>query len=93
MVAIKVLYLGYLKKTTLKGKMVIKVINSWFLDDITWCRSDCDNAECFRNPIHMIEAVGIHSWAYFKGTNECPVFDNECTVLKNEYPVSEGEKK
>ena len=40
-------------------------------DDITWCASECPFKECFRNPVNMKDKMGLHSYAYFKGTNDC----------------------
>ena len=43
-------------------------------DDITWCmESDCPMIDCMRNTINMMNRSGIHSYAMFKGTAECPV--------------------
>lgn len=40
-------------------------------DDITWCGSECSFKGCFRNPVNMKNKVGLHSYANFKGTNDC----------------------
>ena len=42
-------------------------------DDITWCGSECKVKDCFRNPVNMREKVGLHSYALFKGTEDCPL--------------------
>lgn len=43
-------------------------------DDITWCMEDnCPVAGCRRNPVNMMDRSGLHSFARFKGTAECPV--------------------
>ena len=44
-------------------------------DDITWCTEDkCKNKDCFRNPVNMRNKVGLHSFAMFHNTEECPLF-------------------
>ena len=45
----------------------------WGQHDITWCSSECDNFQCFRNKIKIIDKTGIYSFSDFKGTGECPV--------------------
>lgn len=45
----------------------------WDQSDITWCSSECDYGNCFRNPVNMVNRVGIHSWADFSATGECPL--------------------
>ena len=43
-------------------------------DDITWCMEEnCPMVYCRRNPVHMVSRVGLHSYAFFKGTSECPI--------------------
>ena len=45
-----------------------------FHDDITWCIEDaCPMIDCYRNTANMIDRTGVHSYAMFKGTSECPV--------------------
>lgn len=47
---------------------------SWIQDDITWCiENKCPMTECRRNPINIMDKTGLHSYAMFKGTSECPV--------------------
>lgn len=47
---------------------------SFFLDDITWCAEEnCPVISCRRNQVNMINRVGIHSYAMFRGTAECPI--------------------
>ena len=41
-------------------------------DDITFCGSDCDNKKCFRHPSNIREQKIPHSFAYMKGTEDCP---------------------
>lgn len=43
----------------------------WIGDDITFCKDDCADVFCFRNPINMKNKVGIHSYAHFSGTEYC----------------------
>lgn len=46
----------------------------FFMDDITWCiEEDCPMITCRRNTVNMIDHSGLHSYAIFKGTAECPV--------------------
>lgn len=41
-------------------------------DDITWCmEDDCPVTCCRRNVCNMMDRTGIHSFAMFKGTDEC----------------------
>ncbi len=50
------------------------MITAFFHDDITWCaEKDCPVISCRRNPKNMMERIGVHSYAIFKGTDECPV--------------------
>ena len=56
-------------------------IQKWMHDDITWCSEEgCPVKQCRRNTAIMITRVGIHSYADFKGTDECMVSDSldEC---------------
>ena len=47
---------------------------SWIHDDITWCfEENCPMVACRRNTVNMIDRTGVHSYALFKGTSECPV--------------------
>lgn len=56
---------------------------SMFHDDITWCMNDCPVRECRRNMANMIDRSGMHSYANFKWTDECPVYkmENGCMAL------------
>lgn len=46
----------------------------WMHDDITWClEKDCPMIECRRNSINIMDKTGLHSYAIFRGTSECPV--------------------
>lgn len=43
-----------------------------FHDDITWCIEDgCPITDCYRNTANMMQHTGLHSYAFFKGTDEC----------------------
>lgn len=42
-------------------------------DDITWCGSECNIKSCFRNQVNMRDRVGLHSYALFKNTPDCPL--------------------
>ena len=46
-------------------------------DDITWCmESKCPVIDCMRNPVNMMDKTGLHSYAMFKGTDECMMSAN-----------------
>lgn len=46
-------------------------------DDITWCLEDnCPFINCYRNTVNMMDRTGLHSYAIFKGTRECPLHMN-----------------
>ena len=49
-------------------------------DDITWCGSQCEFKECFRNQANMKNKVGLHSFAEFKGTPDCVLNNVEITT-------------
>lgn len=56
---------------------------SLFFDDITWCmEKDCPMRTCRRNCVNMIDRTGLHSFAIFKGTADCPISVSldECMV-------------
>ena len=53
----------------------------WDQSDITWCSSNCDNVNCFRNPVNMVNRVGIYSWADFRAAGECPLEETENKIL------------
>ena len=47
---------------------------SWIADDHTWCiEENCPMTSCYRNTENMINRTGVHSYAMFKGTAECPI--------------------
>lgn len=49
-------------------------LSDWIHDDITWCiRNNCPMVTCRRNPVNMINRSGLHSYAVFMGTSECPI--------------------
>ena len=41
------------------------------IQDITFCASKCDNKQCFRHLSNVEHPEYPHSYAYFKGTNDC----------------------
>ena len=48
---------------------------TWIHDDITWCDDDCcPLINCRRNPKNIANHAGLHSFANFKETEECPIF-------------------
>ena len=49
-------------------------VSNPFHDDITWCADNCPIQGCFRNPVNMSDRDALHSFAYFKGTDDCPVY-------------------
>ena len=46
-------------------------------DDITFCASQCDHQECFRHSSNIKEPKYPHSFAYFAGTEDCPMRASE----------------
>lgn len=43
-------------------------------DDRTWCDEErCPNLACSRNQKNMMIRTGMHSFARFRGTGECPL--------------------
>lgn len=51
---------------------------TWINDDITWCAdNDCPIINCIRNPKNMANHAGLHSYANFKETDECPIYRME----------------
>ena len=53
--------------------MMDDLLVTFIHDDITWCASECNNKECFRHTSNMTNKDGIHSFADFKGTYDCPM--------------------
>ena len=49
-------------------------------DDITWCASKCSATNCFRHPTNMKHKAGLHSYAEFKNTEDCPFSRAEVTT-------------
>lgn len=43
-----------------------------FNEDMTYCKSECDDYECCRNVTGIKIPAGIHSFADMKGTLDCP---------------------
>lgn len=51
---------------------------AWIHDDITWCmQGDCPLVNCMRNPVNMMDKTGLHSYAAFRQSEECPIFRME----------------
>lgn len=40
-------------------------------DDITFCGSECNAKNCFRHPSNIKHSSMLHSFADFKGTDDC----------------------
>jgi hypothetical protein len=49
-------------------------------DDITWCASKCSATNCFRHPTNIKHKAGLHSYAEFKNTEDCPFSRVEVTT-------------
>lgn len=50
----------------------------WFRDDITWCGDhDCPLINCVRNPKNIRNPNALHSFAAFRLTDECPIYQME----------------
>jgi len=50
----------------------------WIHDDRTWCADyGCIITECYRNPNNMRNPVGVHSFAVFRETDQCPIYQME----------------
>ena len=49
---------------------------AWIHDDITWCAEsgDCPCINCMRNTVNMVNRNGLHSYAMFRNTDECPIY-------------------
>lgn len=55
-------------------------------DDITFCMSECDNKECFRHPINIVDKTISHSYSDLKDTEMCPLNKRKMTreeAIKN----------
>ena len=52
---------------------------SWFADDITWCANsdECNMTNCYRNTVNQMDRFGLHSYAAFKNTVECPLYKED----------------
>lgn len=54
----------------------------WIADDITWCaREGCPILTCPRNTCNMRDRTGVHSFAMFRGTRDCPVSERAWRVM------------
>ena len=48
---------------------------AWMHDDITWCMDEsCPIVGCCRNTHNMMNRTGVHSYAMFRETDECPIY-------------------
>ena len=57
-------------------------LKAWFHDDITWCmQQDCPLTDCMRNTKNMMDPSGLHSFAVFRQTDECPIYRMEQQVM------------
>lgn len=50
---------------------------SWMHDDICWCMNECGNTKCERHTSNRAQKVGMFTAAYLKGTEYCPLKENE----------------
>ena len=46
-------------------------------NDITFCGSECDVKNCFRHPSNIKHSSMLHSFADFKGTEDCEMMQEE----------------
>lgn len=54
-------------------RLKAKQLADFMHDDITFCSEEnCENTACVRNQKN-IQVPGVHSYANFKGTEECPL--------------------
>ena len=54
-----------------------KAMMAMIHDDITWCIEEhCPMIGCMRNQANMYDRTGLHSYAAFRGTQECPISSN-----------------
>ena len=64
-----------------------KVPPSFIHDDITWCADhSCPVVGCMRNPKNMADPAGVHSYAMFRDTDECPIyrFEQQAAIERGE---------
>lgn len=47
-------------------------IADFIADDITFCMSECDKKDCFRHMSNVRRPDLPQSYAFFKGTQDCP---------------------
>ena len=60
---------------------------AWIHDDITWCAEEsCPIINCVRNQKNMMDRTGLHSFAMFRETNECPIYrmERDADIERNE---------
>lgn len=62
-------------------------------DDITFCANTCKKKECFRNPVNIKDKTRPHSYAYCKGTGDCPFYNLCSEAIKNEGTIIAGRFK
>lgn len=54
----------------------------WIADDITWCAYEgCAVKTCPRNTCNMRDRTGVHSFAMFRGTQDCPMSERSWQLL------------
>lgn len=57
-------------------------------DDMTFCMDPCNHKVCYRHPSHIRVPQIPHSYAHFKGTDECVIYGD----IKPLH-LEEGEKR
>ena len=56
------------------GEKILALIH----DDITWCMdSNCPVVCCMRNQKNVMDRSGLHSYADFRNTDECMIYQME----------------
>ena len=61
---------------------------AWIHDDITWCADEsCPMINCIRNAKNMMDHTGLHSYAAFRETDECPIYrmEQQADIEREEY--------
>lgn len=49
-----------------------ETILDWWHDDITWCRRNCPNEDCFRNIVNRRTKAGLYSIGDMYKEGKCP---------------------
>ncbi len=63
-------------------------IPPWIRDDRTWCADySCDEMDCCRNPKKIADKNGVYSFALFRESEECPIYQLEHRCYIEEDPV------